>query len=354
MDSVTRGSGIAAQRARRGDGQRPAVTARQARRVPGVARARPARSSMASAAATSSSGPPGAWIAARRQQPGRRPAGGRATPGVPCRRARTAAGPGPALTSLAGPARPGSGAGPARIMPSARSAPSSARVQAVIPIPRNPPGSALMSSNVMPCSTARSWPPSSRATQPGSPRPTTATRRASTPTASPCSPSPRTRPTPSRTRSSSPRRSFPRSATRTGSGPGCTRWPGMSAAGGSGPRAAPPRSTRRPEVTDDTNDLGSDLEQAELREVVWSALGGLTPSEREIIELNLGHELDRRGPGRCARRPAQPGARHGLAGPGSLRIGARRAAGGPFRPGSLPGTGRDPGGLGRAAHRAAA
>jgi RNA polymerase sigma factor (sigma-70 family) len=45
------------------------------------------------------------------------------------------------------------------------------------------------------------------------------------------------------------------------------------------------------EVTDDTNDLGSDLEQAELREVVWSALGGLTSSEREIIELNLGHEL---------------------------------------------------------------
>jgi len=44
-------------------------------------------------------------------------------------------------------------------------------------------------------------------------------------------------------------------------------------------------------VTDETNDLGSDLEQAELREVVWSALGGLTPSEREIIELNLGHEL---------------------------------------------------------------
>ncbi len=44
-------------------------------------------------------------------------------------------------------------------------------------------------------------------------------------------------------------------------------------------------------VTDETNDLGSDLEQAELREVVWSALGGLTSSEREIIELNLGHEL---------------------------------------------------------------
>ena len=44
-------------------------------------------------------------------------------------------------------------------------------------------------------------------------------------------------------------------------------------------------------VTDDTTDLGADLEQAELREVVWSALAGLTPSEREIIELNLGHEL---------------------------------------------------------------
>ena len=45
------------------------------------------------------------------------------------------------------------------------------------------------------------------------------------------------------------------------------------------------------EVTDETNDLGSDLEHAELREVVWSALGGLTPGEREIIELSLGHEL---------------------------------------------------------------
>jgi RNA polymerase sigma factor (sigma-70 family) len=44
-------------------------------------------------------------------------------------------------------------------------------------------------------------------------------------------------------------------------------------------------------VTDETDDLGSDLEQAELREVVWSALGGLSPSEREIIELSLGHEL---------------------------------------------------------------
>ncbi|HEY5351067.1 MAG TPA: sigma-70 family RNA polymerase sigma factor [Streptosporangiaceae bacterium] len=45
-------------------------------------------------------------------------------------------------------------------------------------------------------------------------------------------------------------------------------------------------------VTDDTADLGADLEQAQLREMVWSALAGLTASEREIIELNLGHELD--------------------------------------------------------------
>jgi RNA polymerase sigma factor (sigma-70 family) len=45
-------------------------------------------------------------------------------------------------------------------------------------------------------------------------------------------------------------------------------------------------------VTDEPTDLGADLEQAELREVVWSALAGLSPIEREIIELNLGHELD--------------------------------------------------------------
>ncbi|HUY47532.1 MAG TPA: sigma-70 family RNA polymerase sigma factor [Streptosporangiaceae bacterium] len=45
------------------------------------------------------------------------------------------------------------------------------------------------------------------------------------------------------------------------------------------------------EVSDDTAELGTALEQAELRELVWSALAGLTPSEREIIELSLGHEL---------------------------------------------------------------
>jgi RNA polymerase sigma factor (sigma-70 family) len=45
-------------------------------------------------------------------------------------------------------------------------------------------------------------------------------------------------------------------------------------------------------VTDETSNLGADLEEAERREVVWSALAGLSPSEREIIELSLGHELD--------------------------------------------------------------
>ena len=45
-------------------------------------------------------------------------------------------------------------------------------------------------------------------------------------------------------------------------------------------------------VTGDTADLGAELEQAELRELVWSALAGLTESAREIIELSLGHELD--------------------------------------------------------------
>ena len=45
------------------------------------------------------------------------------------------------------------------------------------------------------------------------------------------------------------------------------------------------------EVSDDTADLGAGLEQAEVRELVWAALAGLTESEREIIELSLGHEL---------------------------------------------------------------
>jgi RNA polymerase sigma factor (sigma-70 family) len=46
------------------------------------------------------------------------------------------------------------------------------------------------------------------------------------------------------------------------------------------------------EMADSAPDIGEAAEQAELRQLVRSALGGLNPGEREIIELNLRHELD--------------------------------------------------------------
>jgi RNA polymerase sigma factor (sigma-70 family) len=46
------------------------------------------------------------------------------------------------------------------------------------------------------------------------------------------------------------------------------------------------------EMIEDVADLGEDVEQAELRDLVWATLSGLNPGEREIIELNLRHELD--------------------------------------------------------------
>jgi RNA polymerase sigma factor (sigma-70 family) len=46
------------------------------------------------------------------------------------------------------------------------------------------------------------------------------------------------------------------------------------------------------EWVDDAPEVGVAAEQAELRQLVRSALGGLNPGEREIIELNLRHELD--------------------------------------------------------------
>ncbi len=46
------------------------------------------------------------------------------------------------------------------------------------------------------------------------------------------------------------------------------------------------------EMSDDIADLGHHVEQAELRDLVWAALSGLNPGEREVIELNLRHELD--------------------------------------------------------------
>lgn len=46
------------------------------------------------------------------------------------------------------------------------------------------------------------------------------------------------------------------------------------------------------EVTDESADVGAGAERAELRMLVGAALAGLNPGEREIIELNLRHELD--------------------------------------------------------------
>jgi RNA polymerase sigma factor (sigma-70 family) len=48
------------------------------------------------------------------------------------------------------------------------------------------------------------------------------------------------------------------------------------------------------EVSDDTTDLGADAEQLELRALVSAALAGLNPGDREIIELNLRHDLEGR------------------------------------------------------------
>jgi len=45
------------------------------------------------------------------------------------------------------------------------------------------------------------------------------------------------------------------------------------------------------EVTDETVDLGADAERAELRALVDAVLAGLNPRDREIIELNLRHDL---------------------------------------------------------------
>jgi RNA polymerase sigma factor (sigma-70 family) len=47
------------------------------------------------------------------------------------------------------------------------------------------------------------------------------------------------------------------------------------------------------EVSDDTIDLGVDAASLELRALVDAALAGLNPRDREIIELNLHHELAR-------------------------------------------------------------
>jgi RNA polymerase sigma factor (sigma-70 family) len=55
------------------------------------------------------------------------------------------------------------------------------------------------------------------------------------------------------------------------------------------PAAAGVRPSLR--TGEDTADFGMTLEEAEQRELVWSALGALAPGDREIIELSLRHEF---------------------------------------------------------------
>ena len=57
-----------------------------------------------------------------------------------------------------------------------------------------------------------------------------------------------------------------------------------------GGAAAPPEPGEAA-TGDDTTDFGDALEQAELRELVWAALAGLSPADREIVELSLRHEF---------------------------------------------------------------
>jgi RNA polymerase sigma factor (sigma-70 family) len=55
--------------------------------------------------------------------------------------------------------------------------------------------------------------------------------------------------------------------------------------------AARPGTAARDEVTRDTAGFAIDLEQAEVSELVSSAIAGLTPDEREVVELSLRHDF---------------------------------------------------------------
>jgi RNA polymerase sigma factor (sigma-70 family) len=57
-------------------------------------------------------------------------------------------------------------------------------------------------------------------------------------------------------------------------------------------RAWPAAPGAAGESADDTVDLGADAESAELHAIVSAALAGLDPGDREIVELNLRHDLD--------------------------------------------------------------
>ena len=59
-------------------------------------------------------------------------------------------------------------------------------------------------------------------------------------------------------------------------------------------RALPVPPGAAGEPIDDTADLGAGAESAELRAIVGAALAGLDPGDREIVELNLRHDLEGR------------------------------------------------------------
>ena len=58
-----------------------------------------------------------------------------------------------------------------------------------------------------------------------------------------------------------------------------------------GDGAAAPPEPGEAATGEDTTDFGDALEQAELRELVWAALAGLSSADREIVELSLRHEF---------------------------------------------------------------
>jgi RNA polymerase sigma factor (sigma-70 family) len=47
-----------------------------------------------------------------------------------------------------------------------------------------------------------------------------------------------------------------------------------------------------PDVTDESVDVSEDVERADMRTLLKDAAGGLNPSEREVIELQMQHNLD--------------------------------------------------------------
>ena len=56
-------------------------------------------------------------------------------------------------------------------------------------------------------------------------------------------------------------------------------------------RALAARPDAANELTDETVDLAADAERAQLRAATGAALAGLGPGDREIVELNLRHDL---------------------------------------------------------------